>query len=365
MPLADARGLVLAEEIASDMDLPPFAKSMMDGYALMAEDLQDLEVVEEIHAGQVPQREIRPGLCAKIMTGAPMPAGADAVQQVEKTVREGNRVRLLAPAKRGHNVAERGHDLKKGEVALRPGRPIGPAALGLLAAVGRTSVSVFRRPSLALLVTGDEIVEPGEPVGPGKIRNSNAYSLLGQMAEAGFPARYLGVVGDREAEIREKIREGLTHDVLIVSGGVSAGDRDLVVPCLEAEGVAHRMHRVSIKPGKPFFFGTLGRRRVFGLPGNPVSTFVTFEVFVRPFLGTMCGLDLERPRVRTRLLSAAPSVSDREQYLPAVLESGGVQLHPWKGSADLKTLVAADGLVVVPPGARLSPEDQVEVMRIA
>ncbi|MBI2901594.1 MAG: molybdopterin molybdotransferase MoeA [Planctomycetes bacterium] len=365
IPLRDALGLVLAEDVAADMDFPPFAKAMMDGYAVVASDAAELEVVEEITAGQVAMRAVRPGTCAKIMTGAPVPPGADAVQQIEKTERRGSRVRLLDPVKPGQNVAPRGQDAREGEVVLRSGSVLRSASIGALAAVGRTEVRVLRRPGVALLVTGDEIVEPGEPLGPGQIRNSNAASLLAQLAEAGFAARYLGVARDREDEIRAKVREGLAHDVLILSGGVSAGDKDLVIPCLEAEGVRHRMHHVDIKPGRPFFYGTRDRKRVFGLPGNPVSTFVTFEVFVRWFLGRMCGLDLRRPRVRVPLRPPAPKKSDREQYLPAALGPGGAGPLPWKGSADLFTVARADAMIVVRPGEQPREGDLVEVMMLS
>lgn len=362
--LARAVGLVSADDVDSDIDLPPFDKSMMDGYAVIADDATELDVVEEIPAGRFPEREVLPGTCSKIMTGAPLPPGADAVQQVEKTERVGSRVRLLEPVKMGQNVALLGLDLRKGDRVVKRGTLLGPAEIGMLATVGRSDVRVFRRPTVALIVTGDEIVEPGAPLGPAQIRNSNAYSLQAQLAQAGFETRYLGIARDRRDEIREKIREGLREDLLVLSGGVSAGDWDFVIPCLEAEGVEHRMHQVLIKPGRPLFFGTLERKRIFGLPGNPVSTFVTFEVFVRPFLGKMMGADLRRRVEKARLTSPISKKSDRRQYLPGRLHGELVDPVPWTGSADLAALTRANTFIVVPVDTVYETGAVVDVMML-
>lgn len=361
LPLARALGLVLAEDVASDLDMPPWDKSMMDGYAVIADDALELEVTGTVHAGET-GGSVRRGAAMKIMTGAPVPPGADAVQQVEKTERRGSRVVLHERTRAGQNIAPKGQDLKKGDLVLRAGTRLSAAGLGVLATVGRAEARVWKRPSVALIVTGDEIVEPGEPLRPGTIRNSNAYSLMAQLA--GFEPRYLGIARDDRDDLRAKIREGLKSDVLLLSGGVSAGDKDFVIPCLEAEGVKHRMHQVAIKPGRPVFFGTLDRRRIFGLPGNPVSTFVTFEVFVRPFLGRMMGADLERPRVRARLTEALPKKMERAQYLPAVVKDGEVGPLQWHGSADLLTVARANAFVIVPIGAAYEKGDGVDVLML-
>lgn len=361
VPLPRALGLVLAEDVASDLDMPPWDKAMMDGYAVISSDALELEVTGAVHAGET-GGSVRPGTAIKIMTGAPVPAGADAVMQVEKTETRGSRVVLKERASSGLNIAPRGQDLRKGDVVLRAGKRLGAADLGVLATVGRAQARVWRRPTVALVVTGDEIVEPGEPLRPGTIRNSNAYSLAAQLAD--FEPRYLGIARDDRDDLRAKIREGLKADVLILAGGVSAGDKDFVIPCLEAEGVTHRMHQVLIRPGRPIFFGTLGRKRIFGLPGNPVSTFVTFEVFVRPFLGRMMGGDLERPRVRAKLKAALPKKAERAQYLPAFVADGEVETLEWQGSADLVTVSRANGFVIVPIRTAYEKGDVVDVLML-
>ena len=346
--LAAAPGHVLAEECVSDLDMPPFDKSMMDGYAVRANDAGTLEMIEEVPAGKVPSREILPGTCSKIMTGAPLPAGADAVQQVEKTRRDGSRVTLLAPVRPGQNVARRATDMRAGETVLRPGHRLRPAEIAALAAIGKTRVRVYAKPRCAVLATGDELVAPDATPGPGQIRNSNTSQIAAQVRDLGLECDDLGIVRDDEAAIRAAIREGLKRDVLLLSGGVSAGDWDLVLPALEAEGVKIAMHQVAIKPGKPFCFAP----RVFGLPGNPVSSFVIFEVFVRPYLGRLMGAETARPRVRARLETPVTQKIERVQYLPAVVrnEEGGavVRTVPWQGSADLFAVTKANAFLVVP-----------------
>lgn len=368
--LAAAAGAALAEDVASDLDLPPFDKAMMDGFAVVAADTPgDLEVVEEIPAGRAPTKTVRRGQAAKIMTGAPLPNGADAVQQVEKTSEAGGRVRILEAVRPGQNVSPRGEDARAGEKVLRKGHVLRPAELGLLATVGRARVRVYRQPHGAMFSTGDELVEPPAIPGPGQIRNSNTYSVAAQMRAMGLACDVLPVAGDRVDEIRARIREGLRRDVLVISGGVSAGERDLVIPALEAEGVRCSLHQVKIRPGRPFTFGRRDRKVVFALPGNPVSTFVTFEVFVRPFLGRMMGLaDASRVQVRARLLTALPKKAERTQYLPAVLERRGgefaARVLPWHGSADLVTLTKANALAIQPLDTALAEGDAVEVMLV-
>lgn len=348
LPLAELLGATLAEDVASDLDMPPFDKAMMDGYAVRAAELGPYRVIEEIPAGRVPAKAVEAGTSSKIMTGAPLPAGADAVQQVEKTRREGDRVSFLEPVKPGQNVAARGTDVKAGELVLRAGRRIGPAEIGTLAAVGRTRAKAWARPRVAVLATGDELVAPDRRPGPGQIRNSNTAMIAAQVRAMGLGCDDLGVVGDNREAIRARIREGLTYDLLLLSGGVSAGDWDLVIPALEAEGVTIKAHQVRIKPGRPFCFAP----RVFGLPGNPVSAFVIFEVFVRPYLGRMMGTSTERPRVLARLETPVAKKIDRVHYLPATVRYEGgdyvAATLPWRGSADLFALAKADGFVVVP-----------------
>jgi molybdopterin molybdotransferase len=360
VPLAAAAGYVLAEECASDLDMPPFDKAMMDGYAVRSSDPGPLEVLEEVPAGKVPTREVEAGTCTKIMTGAPMPAGADAVQQVEKTRREGDRLTLLERVRPGQHVAPRASDLGCGQTVLLPGHPIRAAEIGALAAIGKSRIRVFAKPRCAVLGTGDELVPPDTKPGPGQIRNSNTSQIAAQVRALGLECDDLGIVRDDSAAIRSGIRDGLRRDVLVLSGGVSAGDWDLVIPALEAEGIQIAVHQVLIKPGKPFCFAP----RVFGLPGNPVSSFVIFEVFVRPYLGRLMGADLSRPRVRATLESGTAKSIDRVQYLPASVRFEGsayaARILPWQGSADLFALTKANGFVVVPVQTPVQPGASVE-----
>ena len=346
--LDEALGHVLAEDCASDVDMPPFDKSMMDGYAVRSSDPGPLEVIEEIPAGKVPAREVVAGTCSKIMTGAPLPRGADAVQQVEKTRRDGARVMLLEPVKPRQNVAPRAQDLKKGDVILRKGHLLRVAEIGTLATIGKTRLQVHAKPRVAVLATGDELVPPDVAPGPGQIRNSNTSSIAAQVRAMGLECDDLGIVRDDHDAIRQAIREGLERDLLLLSGGVSAGDWDLVIPALEAEAVTIKMHQVLIKPGRPFCFAP----RVFGLPGNPVSSFVIFEVFVRPYLGRMMGADLSRPLIRARLETPVTKAIERVHYLPArvTYQDGAyaAETIPWHGSADLFALTKANGFVVIP-----------------
>jgi molybdopterin molybdotransferase len=356
VPLSRALGHLLAEECASDLDMPPFDKAMMDGYAVRSADAGPLEVIEEVPAGKVPTREVGPGACTKIMTGAPVPAGADAVQQVEKTTRDGNRVTLQAPVKPGQNIARRATDMRSGEVVLRRGHRIRAAEIGALAAIGRTRVLVEAKPRCAVLATGDELVPPDQKPGPGQIRNSNTSSISAQVRSLGLECDDLGIVRDDAPAIRAAIREGLKRDLLILSGGVSAGDWDLVIPALEAEGVRIAMHQVLIKPGRPFCFAP----GVFGLPGNPVSSFVIFEVFVRPYLG------FPRPRIQARLDSDVRQKIERVHYLPARVRWEGAEAVaetvPWQGSADLFALTKANAFVVVPVQTTYTGGDRVECL---
>lgn len=369
IPLRSALGRILATPAVADADQPPFNRAMMDGYAVRSADGagETLEPVDDIPAGKQSSRTLKAGQCARIMTGAPVPAGADAVQQVEKTADDGGRVRLLDPVKPGQNIAPRGSEARAGDVVLEAPRALRPQDLGVLASVGRVRVPVFRAPAVAFISTGDEIVDPSKRPGPGRIRNTNGVSIPAQIARLGLRCDVLAPARDRLNELRARIRQGLERDVLILSGGVSAGDRDLVVPALEAEGVATTLHQVLIRPGRPIFFGSRGRKVVFGLPGNPVSAFVTFEVLVRPFLGRMMGYEGLAPRrIRARLAAPLARKMERTVFWPAVLTTSEdrpeVRTLPWKSSADLATLARADALAIQPRGETLESGSWIEAV---
>jgi molybdopterin molybdotransferase len=358
-------GLVLAEAVASDLDMPPYDKALMDGYAIRSADLPegrgDLRVLEEITAGQTPQHVLTPGTASRIMTGAPIPSGADAVVIVERTrMRDDGRVVVEdRPPRPGQNVLNRGREMRAGEVVLAAGSLLRPLEIGLLAAIGRAAVSVVPRPRLAVLSTGDELVEPPQPPGPGQIRNSNGPMLVALGIRAGAAVRYLGIARDRLDSLRPLVTEGLGADVLVLSGGVSAGKLDLVPGVLQEAGVTAHFHKVAMKPGKPVLFGTRDgddrRTLVFGLPGNPVSALVCFELFVRPALRRLAGYAEAGPRwVKAVLAEDFLYATDRPTYHPAHLdptESGWrVRRVPWFGSADLRGLNRANGLVLLPAG---------------
>jgi len=355
--LAEALGRVLAEDVASDRDLPPFDRSAMDGYAVRAADVAAapvaLEVVGEVRAGQWPAFVVGPGQAARIMTGAPVPKGADAVQQVERTQPlDEFRVTVRAAVAAGANVAPRGSEVGAGEAVLAAGRVLDPAAIAVLASVGKDRVRVARRPIVAVLVTGDEIVGVAVRPAPGQIRNSNGPTVAAQARLAGADVRLLGVAGDREEAIADALRLGLDADVLVVSGGVSAGDYDLVEPALTDLGATFLFTKVAIKPGAPLVFGRLGRTLVFGLPGNPVSAQATFDLFVRPALLKMQGARvLSRPRVPVELLAGIKNRSGRKSHVPARVrfESGRLVARPVRsmGSGDLVAHARANALVIV------------------
>lgn len=351
-------GRVLAEAVASDIDSPPFKKALMDGYAVRSADatgLAALTVVEEIAAGRVGTKTIGPGQAARIMTGAPIPDGADAVVPHEKTELAGSRVRVLRAVPAGEFVLNRGAEMTAGQTVLEPGTAFSPAVLGLLAAVGRTAAHVYPASRLAVVTTGDELVDPPAVPGPGQIRNSNGPMLLAQAVRAGAQARPLGIAGDDRDRLAALVRDGLTADVVVLSGGVSAGKFDFVPEVLSAFGVETHFHKVRMKPGKPLLFGTRGGTLVFGLPGNPVSSFVAFELFVRPALRKRAGHAMPGPAfVPLPLAGKFRASNNRPTYAPARLEwtAAGVAVRPleWFGSADLRGLTSADALIQLPPG---------------
>jgi molybdopterin molybdotransferase len=362
VPLAPAAlGLVLAEDVASDLDMPPYDKAMMDGFAVRAADLPEgrgvLRVVDEVTAGQTPRRPVGPGEAIRIMTGAPLPAGADAVVMVERTrPADDGRVAIEdRPPAPGQNVLPCGKEMRRGETVLAAGTLLRPQELGVLATVGRVSARVHLAPAVAVLATGDELVEAGRTPGPGQIRNSNGPMLAAQVARAGGVPRPLGIAPDRVDRLRELMAEGLRSPVLILSGGVSAGKLDLVPGALQELGVAADFHKVEMKPGKPVFFGSRDGHLVFGLPGNPVSSLVCFELFVRPALRRLGGHADAGPRlVRAALAEDFAYRTDRPTYHPAWLEAGEqgwrVRAVPWFGSPDLRGLTRANAFVLFPAG---------------
>jgi molybdopterin molybdotransferase len=388
LSVADAVGRVLAEEIASDIDSPPYDKSTVDGFAVRAADIaggrREFHVVEEVTAGGWPQRIVGEGQATRIMTGAPLPSGADAVVMVEHTAagRWNNSTSMQLtdrPVRVGQNIFRRAQSLTQGQIVLRAGQVLRPIEVGLLSEVGRAVVRVIPRPRVAVLATGDELVSPHETPGRGQIRNSNGPMLQALAARAGGQPIDLGVARDQADDLRERIGRGLDADLLVLSGGVSAGVLDLVPRILEEQGVERRFHQVHMRPGKPLWFGERqesGRRTlVFGLPGNPVSSLVCWELFAKPALARLQGLATETEfaggiessslTTFTGVLDAAHQQrGDRPTYWPAfAMRSRGesslrVRLLNWQGSADLRTLTEANCLVYFPPGDRSYSQDE-------
>jgi molybdopterin molybdotransferase len=379
----DALGRVLAEPVVSTRTLPPEDNSAMDGYALRFADLQGrtapgpiaLRVAFEVAAGGPRERALAPGEAARIFTGAALPPGADTVVRQEDTEREGALVRLRGLPRCGENVRPAGEDVRVGELVLDSGTELGPAALGLLAALGRTVVAVRQRPRVALVSGGDELIEPdGDPT-DGKIVSSNSYTLSAQCRLAGAEPIYLGIARDTPDALEERLRAGIRADLIVSSGGVSVGDRDYVRPVLEKLGCTLVFWGVQMKPGYPIVFGRFGESGplVFGLPGNPVSAIVTFEQFVRPVLRKMSGHRAWfRPVVRATLAGDFEKSAGRMHFVRVCLEpkpdSPGEFVARSAGnqsSGVLRSMALAQGLLLFPEAQtrlRAGEEGEVQVL---
>jgi len=357
VPLAGCPGRVLAEDLVAARQLPAWPLSAVDGYAMRSADAGGrLRGIGESAAGRPFEGDVGEGAAVRILTGGVLPRGADAVVMVEDTVVDGEWVTVPGRVAGGANVHRPGSDLVAGELVLRRGRPLGSAEIGLAAALGVSALPVHRLPRVALLSTGDELVEVGLPLGPGQIPDSNRYALLAALRESGAEVAVLGIVPDRADDLRRLVVEALrAADVLVTSGGVSVGTHDLVKPLLESLGDVH-IGRVKLKPGKPFTFATLAEGRLaFGLPGFPVSSLVTFEVFVRPALRKLQGYaELQRPTLPVRLGYDAKAAGDRTEYQRVTLVREGEELVARttgsQSSSRLMSLAGANALVRIPPG---------------
>jgi molybdopterin molybdotransferase len=354
--LKDAAGRVLAEAAVAAVDLPPFPSSAMDGFALRASDTPgSLPIAARIAAGRPAPRPLEPGEAMGIATGGVVPQGADAVVPIERVVEHDNVLEVPNPVEPGANVRPRAGDVRAGEAILPAGVRLGPVQVGALAAAGVAQAACSRRPRVAVLTTGTELRAPGEPLGPGEIYESNGAILAAQLASAGAVVERLAPVADDETAHREAIARGLQADVLVTSGGVSVGPHDLVRR-VEAElGVEEVFWRVAVKPGKPVSFGVRGRTLVFGLPGNPVSTLVTFELFVRPAVLALQGAAEPGPAFRIGTLARACRRNEaRDELVRAVASRDGdqVRLEPLSGQEShmIARAAAASALVFVPRG---------------
>ncbi len=364
VPLADALGLVLAEDVVAQEDIPPFHNSAIDGFALLSTDSQlrdgeppRLQIIGEVAAGYVAEQKVVEGTAMRIMTGAPVPAGADAVIQVELTRSEGPHspwVEILETVPPGNNVLPAGEDMHKGQTVLVRGSEIGPWEIGVLATLGWATVPVIRRPHVAILGTGDEVIDVHEALQPGKIRNSNSYLLEAAVRQAGAVPHRLGVARDTVESLREKFAEAMQHDLILTSGGVSVGDFDLVKNIMTEQGEMH-FWRINMRPGKPVAFGHIGKIPLLGLPGNPVSAAVTFELFGRPVIRKMLGhTRLVRPQVDVIVADGVSDRAMRRHYVRARVEwrDGHFVARTTgnQGSNIMTSLLKANALVIVPEG---------------
>ena len=348
--LGEAAGRVLAEDIAADRDTPAVARSVRDGYAVRAGDLPgELEVIGEVRAGESFRGAVGRGQAVEIMTGAPVPAGADAVVMVEHTERINGRVRIGRAAEPNQFINPRASEAAAKEVVLHSGKRLDYTDVAMLAAFGRSSVAVYRKPDVALIATGDEIVEVPEMPQEFQIRNSNIYSLAAQVERAGGVGRILPVARDNEAHTRQLIEQGLVADLLLLSGGVSAGKYDVVETVLSRLGAEFYFDRVLIQPGQPLVFGRARETFFFGLPGNPASTMVTFEVFARAALELISGQEEVTLRMPlARLTRDFRHKAGLTRFLPARLSPDGGEVTPvhWSGSGDIPALTRANAFLV-------------------
>jgi molybdopterin molybdotransferase len=372
LPLDQVRGRVLAEDVPADRDLPPFHRAIRDGYALRAADLTALPAVlrcvGEVPAGRSFEGEVNTRQCVSIMTGAPLPVGADAVVMVEHTRSSGEDIEILRGVRRWENIVLQGSEAASGARVLPRGRRLQAAEIGLLATVGKATVGVYRQPRVAILPTGDEVVAVEQRPQWFQIRNSNAVSLGAQVTAAGGVPVRLGIAPDRKDVLRERIEQGLGSDLLLLSGGMSMGKFDLVEEVLAELGAEFFFQEAAIRPGKPLAFGRVRNVFFFGLPGNPVSTFVTFELFVRPALGMLGGAGFEPPVfLRARLAKPRRQKTGLTMFMPARvgLQNGEpvVELVGWQGSGDLVGIAAANCFLVIHPDQTgLAAGDWVDIM---
>ena len=353
--LEHASGRVLAETITSSADVPPFARAAMDGYAVRAEDTagasratpRTLRCIEKVFTGQLAVQAVGPGQCIEIATGAPMPPGADAVVMVEETASDEDAVRIFAQATRSQNIGRQGADIQKGQAVLGPGTPLNASRVGALAALGLTDVSVFAKPRVAILSTGNEIVEPGQPLAPGQIYDINRFTISAVVAEhGGVPVPYR-IASDTIEDLSRSVDACLEQDILVFSGGSSVGERDLILDVVTAKGEM-LFHGIAVKPGKPTAFGRINGKLVFGMPGYPSSCLSNAYILLVPALRRMARLPDQIIRsIALPLASRVTSAPGRHQFYTVRIENGAA-VPAFKASGDITSMSRADGYIEIP-----------------
>jgi molybdopterin molybdotransferase len=352
--LKDATGRILAVDVFSDIDMPPFDKSAVDGYACRKEDLgSQLAVIEVIAAGKVPEKSISIGQCTKIMTGGMVPKGADTVIMVEDVMEISPGIIRFTGEKASANIAFKAEDIRRGEFVVRKGRRIRPQDIAVLASVGCFQPYVVKKPGIGIISTGDELVEPDRFPSRAQIRNSNAWQLMSQAEKAGCKVSYYGIAADSEEATHEKIISAmLSNDIIVLTGGISVGDFDFVPAIVQKAGFDIKFHSLAVQPGKPSLFAVKGNQFLFGLPGNPVSSFVQFELLVGALLKTMTGNN-DQDRVLTLTLGAdlKRKKSERKSFIPVKITGEGMVVPvEYHGSAHINSFVDADGIVSIEIG---------------
>ena len=359
--LLESLGRVVGEDIDARRNIPPLDNSGMDGYAVRTADIEKasrdhsvrLRVIEDLPAGFLSQKTLKKGQAIRIMTGAPIPMGADTVVPVEETRKDGSSVSIFKAFPFGENIRRAGEDVKQGDRVISRGDTLRSSEIGMVASIGRSSISVYQRPMVSILCTGEELVDVDDPLEGVKIVSSNSYTLAAQVRECGAIPVQLGIARDQKEEVKKKLRQGLRADVLISSAGISVGDYDFVKEALKDLGMEMVFWRVAMKPGKPMAFGVIREKPVFGLPGNPVSSMVSFEQFVRPALLKMMGHhQIFRPCIEAMLNGDLATEPGKRHYIRAVVSRRDdhyvVRTTGAQGSGILNSMVRANGLIVIP-----------------
>ena len=360
--------LILEEDITSDIEMPPFDKSAVDGYACRKADiLNKLEVIEVIPAGKAPGKEIGKNQCSKIMTGAPVPKGADAVMMVEDVEELGGNKIKYHKEKIKENICFKGEDIETGEVVIKSGTLIKPQHIAVMATAGCVMPRVYRKIKVAVISTGDELVEPDVKPALSQIRNSNAYQLLAQVINIGAEAEYIGIAKDSEESLKNIISKAFDHaDIVLLTGGVSMGDFDYVPQILSEMGVDLKFKSIALQPGRPTLFGTRGAQFIFGLPGNPVSSFVQFELLVKPLIYKLSGCDYWPLNLKIPIgVNYSRKRSDRLSIVPAMIQNNGEVLPlEYHGSAHINSLTEAQGLIFIPIGQTMLKKGDIVDVRL-
>jgi molybdopterin molybdotransferase len=372
VPLLQALGRVVAENIHAPRDIPAADNSAMDGYAFAIDSLTDNRLTASgfLPAGDIINEPISPGKAVRIMTGAPLPTGCDTVVPIEDVIVNGDLIEITGKIKAGSHIRRQGEELRAGDLAIKALSLLRPQEIGMLASFGSATVPVFRRPRVSILATGDELIEPGSPYQFNRLYNSNSFSIASQAAEAGAEPVQLGITGDQLANTREKILAGIENDILITTGGVSAGDRDYVRESIIELGGEILFWKVNMKPGKPVAFAMLHGKPIFALPGNPVAAMVTFEIFIRPaILKQMGHTRIHRPQVKAILTEPMKNRGGRPHLVSVQvkLDKGAYMVDSTgdQGSGRISALIAGNGLVRMEPGQELVAGDTVTVMLLS